>query len=213
MLSKIRKSQLKSLLPYLLLAILCLTISIPNFDNIVSIFPSPVSKQNIQATDVRIKGLENTQTLTSKKLEEQSRSATPLLNPWVNIAVVIQKIPSSIYNPSYPSGDPFIYDFCCPNVPNEIINDNHVIAVNYKFYVGHPISIDLVQLSIDGKNIQSPPLLFKQATPEMIAWPTPLWLYFKCEGTINSGQYNDVTLIVTSDNKTYESNRFSITIP
>lgn len=180
------------------------------------------SMQTQQASDLtnankRISDLEFDRTIAEKQLKGDTQltnsPTAPLLKPWVNGAMVIHKVPNVNYNPSYPSGPELIFDICCPNVPSELLNDDSVIAVNYKFYVMYPMSIDSVQLSINSKHIASPPLFSTQATPEMETWNMLFWLYFKCEGTINPGHYDNATLIVIADNTTYVSNPFSVTIP
>jgi len=197
---KIGKSWLKSLLSYLTPAIVCILIAIPTFDSIVSIFPSPASKQEIENLK------EQTAILSKQRLTIQA-----------NGAMILNKVPNMNHDPSYPTSENnplYVFSICCPFVPKELLNEKSIIAVNYKYYVQSPLKIDSRQLSIDGKTLVSPtPSLFGDARPEYNTYSELLFLYFKYDGIIKPGRYDNVTLIVIAENTTFSSNTFTIIIP
>ena len=181
------------------------------------------SMQTQQASDLnnankRISDLEFDRTIAEKQLKGDTQSTNsptvPLLTIKVTAGMVLNKVPNKNYNPSYPSGERLVFpDIGLPYVPQELLGENSVIAVIYNFYVVFPIPIDSVQLSIDNKTIESAPLFFKEARPEFLNWPNLWLLYFKYEGIIKSGHYSNAKIIVVSDNTTFISNPFEITIP
>jgi hypothetical protein len=128
-------------------------------------------------------------------------------------ALVVNKMLNKNYFPEFPnSNSRFIFPDLFPPIPQELYDDNSIIAVNYNYYSQSPMPINTVQLSIDNKIIESPPSIFKEARPEYINWPYSWFLYFKYDGIIKSGNYSNCKIIVTSGNDKFVSKPFDIQI-
>lgn len=171
--------------------------------------------ENITATQ-RIADLENAQALSTKVLNQQTANnltASPLTIQ-ANIAMTIDRVVNPAYNPSLPPN----YRFVFQNLPGigvsqELFSENSLLAVNFNFYVVAPIKIDSMQLSINGQTLESSPLIIENFTPQLERLELLLWVFFKYEGIIKPGHYDNVKLIAIADNTTFSSNPFTVTIP
>jgi hypothetical protein len=79
--------------------------------------------------------------------------------------------------------------------------------------VPFPIKLDSVHLLIGDKTLDSPLDVFNDtAFPD---WENPgfEWYYFKYVDIVSPGDYDNVIMTVVSENVTYTSKPFSITIP
>lgn len=197
-------------------------------------FIAAYSMQSEQAKELdmanqRIQDLQLGQALATKALAQEhsqpSSPTAPLLTVWINGATVLKKTQNENYDPAHPDYSPeYYFKIFAPSMPIDWNTEDSILAVNYKYYMAHPMKLDseFAKLSVDNKIIQSAPLFFLSVSQEMFYpqggtfnGPTALqfWMYFKYKGIVKPGNYSGATISVIAENVTYTSSPFQIYIP